>query len=158
MKKLCFTLGLASLLALGMAHGKDDAPRGFTPLAEFSEAGAKATEDQKLLVVVIKGADDNCPRCTNALETGEKAVGSGVVKVFGRAEAVNIAANDAFPPAIKERFNAKFPTGASVCFLVFNPDGTKLLAEASRMELDDNKDGTAEFKKAVKEAKRDLKD
>ena len=150
-------LALATIIGLGGLHAKDDAPRGFKPISELDEAKASAVEDKRLLVVVVKGADDACPNCVAALENGERAVGSGVVKVFARAEALNQGGSPGFPPALKERAAKKFTTGAAVTFLVFNPDGTELLAEATRKELQSDKKATAAFKKEVAEHKRALK-
>jgi hypothetical protein len=146
-----------SLLGLGTLHAKDDAPRGFQPISELESAKSDAIEKQRLLVVVVKGADDACPNCVTTLDNGERAIGSGVVKVFARAEALNSADLSGFPPALKERAAKKFTTGASVTFLVFNPDGTKLLAEASRKELQSDKKAIAQFKKDVGEHKKALK-
>lgn len=154
------SIALFSLMfavSLPLLRAKDDVPRGFQPIAEVAKAQASATADKRLLVVAVKGADDECPHCANAMENGQRAIGSGVVKVFARAEALNDLDPSTFPAALKERAAQKFTTGASVCFLVFSPDGTKLLAEAGRKELDDNPKATAAFKKLVADQKKNLK-
>jgi hypothetical protein len=148
---------LVSLLSLSALHAKDDAPRGFAPIAELAKASAEAIKDKRLLVLVVKGADDACPNCTTTLDNGERAIGSGVVKVFARAEAMNKADLHGYPAALKERAAKKFTTGASVTFLVFNPEGTQLLAEASRKELQSDKKSISAFKKEVAAHKRALK-
>ena len=157
MKRLSFCLLLISTLGMAGVRAKDDAPRGFQPISELESAKATAIAKKQLLVVAIKGADDNCPHCTAAMDSGEKAVGSGVVKVFARAEALNKADVSNFPPAFKERAKKQFTTGAWVVFLVFNPDGTKLLAESNRTELDGDSKAISAFKKKVSEEKKALK-
>ena len=145
-------LGIATLTA----KDKEKAPRGYEPISELeaarSEAGGK-----KLIVVLVKGLDDSCPNCAAAMENGERAIGSGVVKVFARAETLNKADLSAYPAAFQERAKKKFTTSASVTFLVFDPAMEKLIAEATRTELQSNKKLTAEFKKTVKEAKSEYK-
>jgi hypothetical protein len=145
---------LISTVGLGGVRAKEDAPRGFQPISELEQAKATAIEKNQLLVVAIKGADDNCPHCAAAMESGERAVGSGVVKVFARAEALNKADISKFPSAFQERAKKKFTTGAWVVYLVFNPDGTKLLAESNRKELDGNSKAISAFKKKVSEEKK----
>lgn len=155
MKSLVSTLCLAACLVLPLS-AKPDAPRGYEPLAELKEAQEKAA-GKKLVVLVVKGMDDACPNCATALDNGEKAVGSGVVKLFARAETIRQADATDFTPALKDRIHKGFTTGASVTFVVFNPDMTQILAEASRKELQSDKKATAAFKKQVQEAKRALK-
>ena len=132
---------------------KDDAPRGYEPLSELQAAQAKA-KGSKLIVLVIKGMDDNCPNCAAALENGEKAVGSGVIKVFARAETIRKAESGGFSQALKDRISKGFTTGAAVTFVVFDPEMTKIITEASRKELQSDKKATAAFKKEVQEAKK----
>lgn len=157
MRKFLPFLVIACLLSLGHLQAKDDAPRGFDPISELAKAKDEAVKKKQLLVVAVKGADDTCPHCANAMETGDRVVGSAAVKVFARAEALNTADTSSYPPALKERAAKKFTTGAWVEFLVFNPDGTKLLASATRFDLDNNDKATTAFKKLVTEAKKTLK-
>ncbi len=148
---------ISALFTPFSAVAKDDAPRGFTPLTELKEAQTEAASDKKLVVLVVKGADDECPNCATALENGLKAVGSGVVKVFARAETIGKGDASGFPPALQERVKKQFIGGAYVTFVVFNPEMTQIVAEASRKELQDDKAATTAFKKTVQEAKKGLK-
>ena len=157
MKNPILVLVSALMLTAFPAAAKDDAPRGFTPISELKEAQTKAVADKKLVVLVVKGMDDECQNCAAALENGEKAVGSGVVKVFARAETIRKLDSSAFPPALKERLKQPFVTGAYVTFVVFDPDMSKIVAEAGRKELQSDKKATADFKKAVQESKKTLK-
>lgn len=154
-KTLAALFSLTTLLVLPLT-AKDDAPRGFTPLAELQEAQTKAA-GKKLIVLVVKGMDDACPNCATALDNGEKAIGSGVVKVFARAETIRKADSSGFTPALKNRIGNGFTTGAAVTFVVFNPDMSTIVAEASRKELQSDKKATAAFKKEVQAAKKALK-
>ena len=63
---------VVSLLGICGLSAKDDAPRGFQPISELAEAKAKAVEKKQLLVIAVKGADDNCPHCATAMKSGEK--------------------------------------------------------------------------------------
>ncbi len=155
LKPIAAVLSLACSLILPLS-AKDDVPRGFAPLTELKDVQTKA-EGKKLVVLVVKGMDDACPNCTAALENGEKAVGSGVAKLFARAETIRAAESADFSPALKERIRQGFTTGASVTFVVFNPDMSAIVAEASRKELQADRKATAEFKKQVQEAKKALK-
>lgn len=149
---------LSALMLSGIASAaKDDAPRGFVPLSELSEAQTEATEKNRLVVLVVKGKDDNCPNCAEALENGLKAVGSGVVKVFARAETIGKADASAFSATLQARVKKHFVTGAAVTFVVFDPAMSKIIAEAGRSELQSDKKATAAFKKEVQEAKKALK-
>lgn len=154
--KTTFTAFVAIILGITTLSAKDKAPRGYEPISELeaarSEAGGK-----KLIVVLVKGLDDSCPNCAAAMENGERALGSGVVKVFTRAEEMNKADLSAYPQAFQERAKKKFTTNASVTFLVFDPAMEKLIAEATRTELQSNKKLTADFKKTIQEAKSDYK-
>lgn len=145
-----FTAAFTTVIA------RDDAPRGYMPISELEEARGKAG-GRKLVVVVVKGEDDACPNCVTAMENGERAVGSGVVKVFARADAMNKTDAGSYPPALRDRVSKKFTTGAWVTFLVFDPGMEKLLAESSRKELQSDKKLTAAFKKKVQAAKREYK-
>jgi len=156
--KLKPTAAIFSLLAaliLPLA-AKDDIPRGYAPLAELAEAQSKAA-GKKLVVLVVKGRDDACPNCATAMENGEDAIGSGVVKVFARAETIRDADSTHFTPALKQRVGQGFTTGASVTFVVFDPDMTSIVAEASRKELQSDKKAISAFKKQVQAAKKALK-
>lgn len=157
MKNPILVLVSSILLSALPAIAKDDAPRGFSPISELKDAQAKAATDKKLVVLVVKGMDDECPNCAAALENGEKAIGSGVVKVFARAETIREQDSSAFPPALKERLKKPFVRGAYVTFVVFDPTMEKIIVEAGRNELQSNKKAIADFKKTVQDAKKALK-
>ena len=158
MKNTLFVLVSAVLTAFSaVAKEKEDVPRGFSPLTEVRAAQAEATSEKKLVVLVVKGMDDACPNCAAALENGLKAVGSGVVKVFARAETIGKGDASNFPPALQARVKQNFTTGAFVTFVVFDPEMTTIVAEAGRKELQDDKKATAAFKKTVQDAKKALK-
>ncbi len=157
MKKRTLLMAATALLAFGTLFGKDDVPRGYDPIADLEKARAEAMTKNKLIMLVVKGRNDDCPYCVTALANGEKAVGSGVVKVFARAEALNTMETSAFPPALQERVRRKFTTGASVTVLVFNPDMSTLLAEAARRQLESDRKAIAAFQKQVSEHKKQLR-
>ena len=157
MIKSILILVSAIFLSALPAAAKDDAPRGFSPISELKDAQAKAVTDKKLVVLVVKGMDDTCPNCAAALENGEKAIGSGVVKVFARAETIGKEDASAFTPALQARVKQLFTTGAAVTFVVFDPAMSEIIVEASRKELQRDKKAIAEFKKTVQNAKKALK-
>lgn len=146
------TLVLSSL----SLHANDKAPGGYLPISELKTAIAKS-DGKKLIVVVVKGLDDACPNSKQAMKNGERAVGPGVIKVFARAETLNSADLSPYPIALQERAKKKFTTNAFVTFLVFDPTMENIIAESSRKELQSDKKLTAEFKKIVQEAKKNLK-
>lgn len=156
--KTAFTAAVAIILSITCltAKDKEKVPGGYEPISELeaarSEAGGK-----KLIVILVKGMDDSCPNCTDAVDNGERAIGSGVVKIFARAETLNKADLSTYPAAFQERAKKKFTYGSAVTFLVFDPSMEKLIAEATRKELQSNKQLTAEFKKTIKEAKDSYK-
>ena len=156
MKTLSIVL-ISALLTAFSAFAKDDVPRGFSPITELKAAQDEATAEKKLVVLVVKGMDDDCPNCATALENGLQAVGSGVVKVFARAETIGKGDTSTFTPTLQARVKQNFTTGAAVTFVVFDPGMTKIVAEAGRKILQDDKKATATFKKTVQEAKKALK-
>ncbi|MEY3897016.1 MAG: hypothetical protein RLZZ214_2537 [Verrucomicrobiota bacterium] len=157
MMKIRLIVLISALFTPFSAIAKDDVPRGFTPLVEIKEAQTEAASGKKLVVLVVKGMDDACPNSAAALENGLKAVGSGVVKVFARAETIGKADASNFTPALRERVKKNFIGGAYVTFVVFDPAMTQIVAESSRKELQDDKAATTAFKKTVQEAKKGLK-
>jgi hypothetical protein len=154
--KSLIILALSAFLSLSAVQAKEDVPRGYSPLSEVSEALTKSG-GKKLIMLLVKGKDDNCPHCTAAVANGEKAVGSGVIQVFARAEELNPLDKSKVPPALKERAKQPFTTGASVCIIVFNPDMTKIVAEGERNALENDKEVLASIRKQVTEAKKALK-
>jgi len=153
---ICLLLS-TMLLSVVPCSAKEDAPRGFSPLSELKDVQTKALADKKLIVLVVKGMDDQCPNCAAALENGLKAVGSGLEKVFARAETIGKADATAFTPALQQRVKQNFTTGAAVTFVVFNPEMTQIVAEAGRKELQSDKKAIAAFKKEVQDAKKTVK-
>ncbi|MBC8128274.1 MAG: hypothetical protein H8M99_14125 [Gloeobacteraceae cyanobacterium ES-bin-144] len=147
----------AVLLSASMVSAKDDVPRGFAPLTELKEIQAEAVAKKKLVVLVVKGMDDECPRCAAALENGLKAVGSGVEKVFARAETIKPEDVGTVSPTLQARVKKLFTRGAAVTFVVMNPEMTTIIAEADRGDLESNEDKTEAFKKSVQAAKKTLK-
>jgi hypothetical protein len=157
MKKPLIVVMAAFAFSVFPAIAKDDVPRGFEPLAELKTAQTSAVAGKKLVVLVVKGMDDECPNCATALANGLDAVGSGVVKVFARAETIREADSSAFTPALQQRVQKGFTTGAAVTFVVFDPAMNQIVAEADRSQLQEDKKATAEFKKKVQEARKAAK-
>lgn len=156
MKHLLFTTFFTLIMGSLTLSAKEKIPAGYKPITEFKEAITESRGD-KLIVLVVKGLDDDCPNCKEAMKNGERAVGSGVIKVFARAETLNSADLSAYPAALQERVKKQsFTTNAWVTFLVFDPKMEKIVAESSRKELQSNKELTADFKKVVQEAKEKL--
>ena len=145
---------LAACLVLPLS-AKEDAPRGFTPISKLADAQGKA-EGKKLIALFVHGSDDSCPHCATAMENGGKATGSGVVKVFARAETIKTLDGSAFPAVLKERIQKGFNTGASVTLVVFSPDMSKIIVDAGRDQLENEKQ-VKELKKTIQEAKMALK-
>jgi cytochrome c2 len=155
MKHFLFS-ALVTLILGGLPlSAADKVPGGYQPISEYKEAIAKSN-GKKLIVLVVKGLDDQCPNCKEAMKNGERAVGSEVIKIFARAETLNKADLSAYPKALQDRAVKRFVTNASVTFLVFDPKMEKIVAEASRTELQGDKKLTAEFKKVVQEAQGKL--
>lgn len=150
-------LSATLLLSLLPVTGKDQVSRGFDPLSDLPALSAKAATDKKMVVLVVKGSNDACPRCAVAMDNGLKAVGSGVVKVFARAENIKASDSSAFPAPLKERIAKGFTTGAYVTFVVFDPEMKKIVAEAGREELEADRKAISDFKKEIAEAKKGLK-
>jgi cytochrome c2 len=155
MKHLVFTAFVTLILGGLPLSAEDKAPSGYQPISEYKEAIAKSN-GKKLIVLVVKGLDDKCPNCKDAMKNGERAVGSEVIKIFARAETLNKADLSTYPQALQDRAKKTFTTNAFVTFLVFDPKMEKIIAESSRTELQSNKKLIAEFKKVVQEAQGKL--
>lgn len=156
MKHLLFTAFVTLIMGALPISANDKVPGGYQPLSGYKE-GITKSDGKKLIMLVVKGLDDSCPNCKEAMENGERAVGPGVIKLFARAETLNKADLSMYPKALQERAKKTFVTNAFVTFLVFDPTMDKIIAEASRTELQSNKKLTAEFKKVVQEAKQKLR-
>lgn len=137
--------------------GKRTVPHGFIPLPELKEARARAEKEKELLILVVKGDDDQCPNCAAAMENGLKAIGSGVVKVFSRVDEIRKADTSEFPESLKMRLKKSLTGGAYVTFIVFKPDMSEIITEAGRKELQNDKKAISAFKKDVQAAKKTFK-
>ncbi len=156
MKHFLFTSFVTLILGALPLSAEDKVPGGYQPVTEFKEAIAKSN-GKKLIVLVVKGLDDQCPNCKDAMKNGERAVGSEVIKIFARAETLNKADLSSYPKALQDRAKKQsFTTNAFVTFLVFDPKMEKIIAESSRTELQSNKKLIAEFKKVVQDAQGKL--
>ena len=88
--KSAFAAAVALIMGIASLSAKDKAPGGYQHLSELDAARAEA-KGSKLIVVLVKGRNDACPHCDDAVKAGQRAIGSGVVKVFARAETLNSA-------------------------------------------------------------------
>ncbi len=121
-----------------------------------------------LLIVLVSGwftafsavaKEDDVPRGFTPLAEVKDALTEAASgkKLVMLVETINKGDASNFVPALQARVKKNFTTGASVTFVVFDPEMTKIVAEASREELQDDKKATAAFKKTVQEAKKGLK-
>ena len=156
MKNYFFATLSALFLFTLPGAAKDKIPTGFEPISDLEQV-IKDANEKKLIMLVIKGKNDECPRCAESMKNGVRAVGSSVMKVFVRAEDFNSMDKSTLPAALKKRAEKSFAIGASVSILVFDPKMEKIIAEISRDELEGNKKHTDEFKKTVQAAKKELK-
>ncbi|MGJ8656076.1 MAG: hypothetical protein ACSHX6_06475 [Akkermansiaceae bacterium] len=135
-----------------VAFGK--VPRGYDATSEFEEVKAEAITKKKLLTIVFKGSDDRCPNCAATMENGEKAAKSSSKMLFTRVAAIR-SNKTGLPKEILSQVG-NLSDGASVHFLVFNPNDLKLVAKGGRTELQSNKKSIKVFKDAVRAAKKEL--
>ena len=156
MKKLLLNVILAFACTQLPLMADDKVPSGYEPLSNL-QGVIKESAGKKLIVLMAHGRNDKCPNCAAAVKNGERAIGTGVMKVFVRAEEFNAMDKSQLPASLQARGAKKFIGGASVYFLVFDPQMEKIIAESSRMELQNNAKLTAEFKKVVQEAKQKIK-
>jgi hypothetical protein len=91
------------------------------------------------------------PNRRRAILTADRAAPADLASLAAAADSAG------FTQALKDRIGRGFNTGASVTFVVFNPDMSEILAEASRKELQSDKKATSAFKKEVQAAKKTLK-
>jgi hypothetical protein len=152
---------LLSLLALGIfpltlpaKDTKEKVPAGYYPLADLAKVQEKAKASKKFIAVVAKGADDNCPHCATALAVGQTTLRNDCVLVFTRAEGVS-GKTASLPSAVQSGLNGS-PTGASVTFVVFNPDLSAVVAKLGRTALETDRKAVAEMKKKVSEARKNF--
>ena len=149
LKKLLLSFFLLSSLA----HA--DVPRGYKSTQEFDVAKEDAISKKKLLTILFKGSDDNCPNCDTTIENGEKAAKSSSVLLFARVNDFHKNKTGLPKEILKQVDNLS--GGASVSFYVFNPTTLELVTKGSRTELQNNKKKIKEFKDAVRAAKKELK-
>ena len=152
-------LSLVAILALPLAvfaketkETKEKAPSGYISIDELAKAQEKAKASKKLIAVLAKGMNDNCPHCSTAMGIGQSALKSDCVMVFTRAE--NIGAKT-LPEPVKNGLSGA-PTGAAVTFVVFNPDLTEVIARIGRDDLESDKKAVSALKKSVDTAKKKL--
>jgi hypothetical protein len=154
MKTLLPLLFLGTVALAPVLQAKDDVPRGYVALEKLAEAQAEAKKDKKLVTVVAKGFDDQCPHCVSAFAEGTKGLRSDTVMVFARVTELR-AKRDSLPASLKEA-SARAADGAAVNFYVFDSDMTKLVAQIGRSELQKDPRSIRDTRKAVKEARQNL--
>ena len=148
-----FLLALAILpLTLTAKDTKEKAPAGYIAFDDLAKAQEKAKTSKKLIAVLAKGADDNCPHCAAAMSVGQTTLKNDCVLVFTRAEGL-ASRTTSLSAAAKSGLNSS-PTGASVTFVVFNPEMTEVVAKLGRTALETDKKAVAEMKKTVSAAKK----
>ena len=153
MKKIITGIALSIFMTLG-TWAKDDTPRGYQPTSEFEEVAAKAKAKKKMITILVKGSNDSCPNCVTSVDNGERAVKTYSEFLFCRAKQVT-SGKTQLPETIASQLT-NISYGASVQFFVFDPFEYKLIARASRTELQDDKKATRAFKDTVREAKKAL--
>jgi hypothetical protein len=76
-------LSLVAILALPLAvfakETKEKAPSGYISIDELAKAQEKAKASKKLIAVLAKGMNDNCPHCSTAMGIGQSALKSDCV-------------------------------------------------------------------------------
>jgi hypothetical protein len=140
--------------ALSAKEAKEKVPNGFYPLADIAKVQEKAKTGKKLIAVLAKGANDNCPYCAAATNTGLATLRSDCVMVFTRSEGLS-EKTSSLPDAAKNGLSG-CPTGAAVTFVVFNPDMTEVVGKIGRDALNNDRKAVTEFKKSVSVAKKKL--
>ena len=141
-------------LILSATDAKEKVPAGFSPLADLAKVQEKAKTGKRLIAVLAKGADDNCPHCATAMSVGMATLRSDCVMVFTRSEGLP-EKTSSLTDAAKHGLSG-CPTGAAVTYVVFNPDMTEVVAKIGRDALETDRKAVAEFKKTVSAAKKKL--
>ncbi len=150
-------LALAILpLTLSAKDTKEKPPTGYIALEEIAKAQEKAKASKKLIAVIAKGADDNCPHCTTAFAVSNATLRNDCVMVFTRSEGLRERTSSLTETAKKGLSGV--PTGAWVEAVVFDPDMNTVVAKLGRNALENDKKAVAEMKKAVSAAKKALPD
>jgi len=132
--------------------------KGAKPISELSEAQAKAKADKKLITLVYKGSDNQCPHCAAAAANGVKAVqSSSVMVLITEKEWRNQSLVSKLPKPMQTALKDQFG-GAYVSFNVFDPDITKVVASGDRHSLENDQKKIHAFTKAVHDAKAGMQD
>jgi hypothetical protein len=149
-------LSLLAIIAMPLAaigkDSKEKAPSGYISIDELAKAQEKAKTGKKLIAVLAKGANDNCPHCVTAKSVGESALKSDCVLVFTRSENIG---SKTLPEPVKNGL-AGSPTGAAVTFVVFNQDMTEVVGKIGRDALETDKKAVSALKKTVDEARKKI--
>ena len=141
-------------LALSAKEAKEKAPAGYYTFDELAKAQEKAKTSKKLIAVLAKGANDDCPHCVTAMGVGQATLRTDCVMVFTRSENLS-SKTSALSEAAKSGLSG-CPTGAAVTFVVFNPEMTEVVGKIGRDALENDRKAVADFKKTVSEAKKKL--
>ena len=141
-------------LTLSAKDTKEKAPQGYIALEDIAKAQEKAKASKKLIAVIAKGADDNCPHCTAALSVSQATLHNDCVMVFTRSEGLR-ERTSSLSEAAKKGLSG-VPTGAWVEAVVFDPDMSTVVAKLGRHALENDKKAVAEMKKAVSAARKAL--
>ncbi len=129
---------------------------GAKPVDQLAAQQAKAKEDKKLLCIVYKGADNNCPHCAAAAANGIKAVhASAEMVVVTEAQVKDKTLMGTLPKSARDMLQRQ-PTNAWVSFTVFDPDMTKVIATGDRSSLETDKKAIHDFGDKVREARKAL--
>jgi hypothetical protein len=131
---------------------KERAPSGYYSLDDLGKAQEKAKTGKKLIAVLAKGANDNCPHCVTAMGVGQTTLRNDCILVFTRAEGLSNKTSS-LPDGAKSGLSG-CPTGASVTFVVFNPEMTEMVAKIGRDELENDRKAVATLKKTVSDARK----
>ena len=151
MKTLLSLLAVVAMpLAVFAKESKEKAPSGYISIDELAKAQEKAKTGKKLIAVLAKGANDNCPHCVAAMGVGQSALKGDCVLVFTRSENIG---GKSLPEPVKNGL-AGSPTGAAVTFVVFNADMTEVVGKIGRDALESDKKAVNALKKTVDEAKK----
>ena len=132
----------------------DKAPSGYFTMDEMDKAQAKAKASKKLIAVLVKGSNDNCPHCVAAMSNGQSALRGDCVMVFTRAGSVMEKASS-LSGAAKSGLSG-CPDGAAVTFVVFDPELQEVVAKMGRDELETDRKAVGEMKKTVAASKKKL--
>ena len=139
-------------LTLAAKEAKEVAPSGYYTFADLAKAQEKAKTSKKLIAVLAKGANDNCPHCVTAMGVGQATLRADCVMVFTRSEGLS-SKTESLSAGAKSGLSG-CPTGAAVTFVVFNPEMTEMVAKIGRDDLENDRKAVAALKKTVSQAKK----